>query len=486
MRAVSVLEVADPGVWREVEALLPGPLVALSGTRRIVEDVEATLIALQEAGLTPLLRAPRRDVEALAALRHDLDERVAALPDGARLVLLSAQRHALEGVVSAEHAWDPERDAASVTELHQAGLMAPFVDQGGAQPGRFQLHPDLSEPPPRTYDFAEAVMDETDDLPEAGPGVLRLLHDVSALAAALHRRPARRTHAGLVGKADARALGRLLADAELTASGELEAHPVWGRALAALEALGAASLDPVTREVFVDLGIERLLEGPAEEAVDRIVHRLVDRDLHAVLPALRAALRQAGAGAVDELLFRELLGAQDREVLFPPWWRDEGPVYPGPADQPGRPYDEAGWHRVEGRMIEVVLRRVARLGLIRRAPGVFAGTADGRRWAGVEAAAPPPIWVTSDLEVLVPPDALSPWEQFQLERLARCVSRDVADRYRLDRESLQGWLATHELDEAVTLLRERAAGLPPSALETLEQWAAAATRLVLWRGVLIA
>ncbi len=485
MRAVSVLEVSDPAIWTEIEAVIPAKLEVLDARRRVVVDEEALLAALQEAGLDPLIRYAHRGAAEIEAARHDLEERVAALPTEARRVLLSAQRHALEGTVSADHAWDPRDDAPWITELHQAGLLAPLVEDGSIQIGRFRLHPDLRPLPPMAYDFDEAVMDETEDLPEDGPGVLALLHDVAALAAALHRRPARRTHAGLIGKADARALGRLLADAELIGSGELEAHPIWGRALAALEALGAVSLDPLSRELFVDLGIEELLEGSAEDAVDRIVHRLVDRDLQVVLPAVRASLKQAGPGAVDEVVFLELLAAQDREVLFPPWWREHGPVYPGPDELHQRPYDDAGWERVERRMIEVVLRRVERLGLIRRAPGVFAGTADGRRWAGVEAAEAPPIWVTSDLEVLVPPAALWPWEQFQLERLARCLSRDVADRYRLDRESLQGWLATHEFDEALALLRRRAAGLPPAVEETLRQWALAATRLVLTRGVVL-
>ena len=123
--------------------------------------------------------------------------------------------------------------------------------------------------------------------------------------------------------------------------------------------------------------------------------------------------------------------------------------------------------------------------LIRRAPGVFAGTPDGRRWAGLGATQPPPVWVTSDLELMVPPDAVTPWERFQLERLGVCLSRDVVDRYRLQRPALKRWLATHDIDEAIELLGRRAPGLPTGVVHTLESWARSETRICLVRGVLL-
>lgn len=489
MRVTSVLQVADPAAWDELAAVLDlDALLAPADPDRPLErearDDAATLAALQSAGLRPLVRYAHRGHAEEEAAQHALEERVAGFRGEVRRVLISAQRHALDGTVRADHAWDPVHDAESARILMGAGLLAPDVQDGTIVPGRFRLHPDLPPPPPVPYDFAEAIMDETDDLSEPAVPLVPLLSDLASVAAALQHRTVRRTHAGPVGKADARALGRQLADEALMESGDMEGHPRWGRALAALEALGAVSLDPITRELFVDLGLDDALAGAVEDAIDRFVHKVVDRDLHVVVPAVREALRQADHGAVDELVFLELLGAQHRDVLFPPWIRDGRPVYPNPDDGLPRPWDDDGWERVEHRMILLVLSRLERLGLLRRAPGIFAGTPDGRRWAGVESPPPPPLWVTSDLEVVVPPDALTPWERFQMERLGRCVGRDVVDRYRLDRAFLAHWLSTHELEQALDLLRRRAPGVPAGVVETLSEWARAATRIVLLRGVL--
>ena len=142
-----------------------------------------------------------------------------------------------------------------------------------------------------------------------------------------------------------------------------------------------------------------------------------------MLPAIREALRQAGDGAVDEVIFLDLLREQHREVLFPRWQRPQGAIYPTIGSAVMRAWDERGWDRVESRLIGATLERCARLGLIRRAPGVFAGTADGRLWAGASKRATPPLWVSSDLELVVPPEAVTPWERYQLERLGHCTRR---------------------------------------------------------------
>jgi len=487
MRVTSVLQVADAAMWKELAAVLDLDALlaaAVSPLEREASDDAAVLAALHGVGMKPLVRYAHRGSDEVVAAKQVLGQRIRGLRSEVRSVLVSAQRHARDGVARADHAWDPEVDGDAARILMGSGFLAPDVRDGAVVAGSFRLHPDLPPPPDVPYDFADAVMDETEDLPEPSVRLIPLLSDAASVAAALQHKPARRTHAGTVGKTDARALGRQLADEDLQTSGDLETHPRWGRALAALEALGAVSLDPITRELFVDLGLDDVLRGTAEDAVDRFVHKVVDHDLHVVVPAVRHALRQAGPGAVDELVFYELLGEQHRDVLFPPWWRDDHAIYPNPDGGQPRRYDQDGWERVERRMVKVVLKRLERLGLIRRAPGVFAGTPDGRRWAGVDRAPPPPLWVTSDLEVVVPPDALTPWERFQMERLGRCVSRDVVDRYRLDRTYLAHWLSTHELSEALDLLHRRAPGVPAGVVETLTEWARAVTRLVLVRGVL--
>ncbi|MEQ1507921.1 MAG: hypothetical protein ABMB14_37175, partial [Myxococcota bacterium] len=84
--------------------------------------------------------------------------------------------------------------------------------------------------------------------------------------------------------------------------------------------------------------------------------------------------------------------------------------------------------------------------------------------------------------VVVPPDGLTPWERFQLERLSRCVARDVVDRYRLVREGLESWLRFHGVDEAVALLGRRCPAVPRTAVDTLEAWARSASRVVVTRG----
>ena len=328
-------------------------------------------------------------------------------------------------------------------------------------------------------------MDETDDLSKVNASPLALLHDMAALAAALQRLTLKRTVAGGIPRADGKRLGSQLGDPGLARDGDLLQHERWARAMRALDALGAVATDPLTREIYLDLGLESAIAGSARDAMDRLVHRLVDRDLHGVVPAIRAALKAAGTGAVDEMIFLDLIREQHRDLLFPVWRRAEGPLYPSAAGEDARPYDEDGWERIEVPLIRSVLKRLEHLGAIRRAPGLFAATEDGRIWAGAIDPPPSPMWARSDLELMVPPDAVTPWERFQIERLGRCLARDVVNRYKLEREALARWLATHELDEALDLLRRRCPGVPPVVEETLRQWARSATRIVLTVGIVL-
>lgn len=488
VRAVSVLEVAAPSLWDELAAqvdLTPHLGEALSPTRRLVSDEPGLLSTLEDVGVAPLLRFARRTVAEIEAHRDALSHDIDALTHDVRKVLFDAQRHALDDVVLDLHAWDPHRDADAVTALHARGLLTRLPARAGVLGVQYRLDPDLPPPPPPAYNFAEAAMEETEDLPAPGPSITTLLHDVASLAAAILHVVPTLTVKSTVRKADARRLGVQLGEPELQASGDLEEHPRWGRALTALQALRAVSHDPIKRELFIDHGLEHSLEGTTEDATDRIVHRLMDKDLHVVLPAVRSALRAAGDGAVDEVVFLDLLREQHRDVLFPSWDSPQGPIYPVLPDERPRLFDDEAWERVEERTIQAALSRAEALGLIRRAPGVFAGTPDGRRWAGHHAVAAPPVWVTSDLELLVPPDSVTPWERFQLERLGVCLARDVVDRYRLQRAGLRGWLATHDLSEALELLGRRAPGLPAGVVDTLESWARSELRVSLVRGVLV-
>lgn len=488
MKAVSVLEVAHPSVWAEIAAAVAideHVEERLDDLRVVVRPsfLAAALPGLQEHGVDVLVRYARR--RGVAEDTASLQERVDGLRIEVRRILYSAQRHAHDRVVRGFHAWDPVADAASVGTLHAAGLIS--RDPEDPTPGwvaRFRLHDDLPPAPPLPLDFAEAVMEETDDLSEPLPGPAALLQDMAGLAAAITATTPKRTHAGSLARADARRLGRRLGVPILAEEGLFENHPRWSRALQGLEALGAVSADPIQRNLFLDLGAEDLLGGGTSAAVDRLIRRLIPWDLHPLLDGIREALRQAGDEALDEAIVLEVLHEQARELLFPAWNREGGPVYPHVDGERTRPYDDDGWDRVEARLIEKALKSLVRLGLVRRAPGIFAATNDGRAWADVlpEAAT---LWCGSDLELVVPPGGLTPWERFQLERLTTCLGRDVVDRHRLDRAALTAWLATHELDDALELLQRRCLAVPGAVVETLEQWAQSAQRVVLTRGVLL-
>jgi hypothetical protein len=489
MRVVSVLAVGDPSIWKEIEAAvdLDGHVVeVVDPTHRIVDGTFAdeAVPDLERHGIHVLVRYARRAHEDGAT--SPLAERVASLRAHPLRILHAAQRHAFDGRVRGLHAWDPEHDAEAVQTLHAAGLLRPDPeDPTPGRIGRFHLVPDLPAPPRRRFDFSEALMPETDDLPEPGPGPTALLQDMAGLAAALAGVQPKRTFAGTLARADARRLGRRLGVPELASDGLFETHSRWARALQGLEALGAVSMDPIQRELFLDLGVEDLLGGTTSQAEDRLIRRLVSWDLHPLLDAVRAALHQAGDEAVDEAIFFELLHDQARDLLFPGWEREGGPVYPHVESEAPRPYDDIGWESVEERLGHKALKALARLGLLRRAPGIFAATPDGRAWAATGSERKASLWAGSDLELVVPPGALTPWERFQIERLTRCLGRDVVDRHVLEQEALVRWLATHELDEALTLLRLRCLNVPTALVETLQEWARSASRVVLTRGVLL-
>jgi hypothetical protein len=472
-----VLEVADPALWAEIEAIAsPGWLDStIDPNRRIVTAQFERQVLPQLSGRV-LVRYARRDTP--PADLAQLQGTIAALDPQARRVLAAAQRHALDDELSGEQAWDPAADQPAVAALLHAGLLLMLPA------GRYRLHPDLPPPPAVDLDLADAVMART-ALPPATPGPVALLHDIAALAAAIAHHPPRLTHADTLGRTEARRIGRQLGDPDLAASGDVERDLRWGRALRALRALPAIAPDPLTRVLTLDPALEAVLAGTAEEACDRLIHRLVERDLHPVVPAVRAALRAAGPDAVDEVVFLELLRDRHREILIPRWHRDGVDIYPDHGAGAPRPYDDAGWEAVEARMIAAVLKRLTRIGVITREEGVFAGTADGRRWAGAETARPPPIWVSGDLEIVVPPDAVTPWERFQIERLSRCLQRDTVDRYRIERPLLATWMSTHDEEEMIALLTRRSPGLPAGVAATLRSWAASARRMVLTRGVLL-
>ena len=479
MRAVSVIEVAEPKVWAELEAAvtLDGHVGAeLGTTRRIALPSfhEVVVPKLTAAGIAVLVRDARNGVG--PAARRPLPAGVEHLSRQARAVLHRAQRHATEEIRVGPHSWDPETDAAALREL----LGADLLRRGSGEDG-WTLVRALPSPPDLELDVTDALMSPTDDLSPGSPGPIALLHDLASLAAAIDHTAPARTQAGTIARADVRRLAVRLASDTLRRGAGLEADGRWGRALRALEALGMVTMDPLERTLHVDLGLDDTLAGDTPEAIDRLLHRLADPDLRPGLPLVRSTLRAASAEAVDEIVWRELVREDHRDVLLVPRRRGGALVYPDDVT----PFDDAGWEQIEGRMWDRLMDLLERLGVVRRAPGVFAATDDGRRWAGVRFHPPPPVWVSSDLQVIVPPDGVTPWERFQLERLGRCLRRDVVDVYVLERAGLVAWLRWHELHEALALLAHRSPAVPSEVVEALSTWARQAMRVVLTRGVLV-
>lgn len=485
-RAISLVEVADPSVWSELRSL--GPLDDhlepgdVSPNRRIAKPSfqKEFLAVLHDRGLRVLVRRARRAPDIHAA--EPLAASTADLPDASRKLLYELQRHAVDGQVLLSHAAEPAVARDPLRALIGASLAEIATEaSASADNPTIRLHPDLPLPPAIAYDFTEAVMDAPDDLPPPRPGPLRLLHDLAALAAAIERERPQRTHAGTVAKADSRRLGALLGGFAET----LENDPRWGMAMRGLEALRGIHVDPIARDLSLDHGLDRTLSGTATESIHRLVEQLVEPDLRPGLPAVRAAVAAAGAAAIDEVVFNELVREQHRNLFFPPWGAGSNQTYPRLGGESARPWDDAHFDEIEGHMLGVLLGRLARIGVLRRTHGVFAATPDGLAWARAPQTEPPPIWVTSDLEIVVPPDAITPGERFQLERFARAVSRDVVDRYKLDRASLERWLSTHEIDEAIDFLRQRTRGVPAGVESALRTWAAAALRVTLTHGVIV-
>ena len=486
-RVANVLEVEREAMWDQLEAAAPVAehvTERLSPTRAVVRPgfLEAVGDALRRAGWPVLVRHGRRPAAEVAAVRSNLGARIDALAPDAQRRLFRAQRLALGDEVLGSRVFDPLFDLRHVQSLLGSGLMVALPSELEPPWGPYRLHPDLPPPPDMVYDFSEAAMGLTDDLSDPGLSLEQLLHDLASLTAALSRHPPRRTHQGTLDRATSRRIGRHLGDEGLALEGHFEAVDRWLRALRALELLGAVSMDPATRVLGLEPGMEDVLAGSTADAMDRLVHRLVDADLHAALPALRAALLQAGGGAVDELIFAEELCAQHRDVLHGPWHREGQEVYPGGESSLLVPFDDEGFERIEARQLHALLKVTERLGLVRRGEGVFAATPDGRHWARGQPAHRPPVWVSSDLGVTVPPGSITPWERYQLERLGRCTQRDVVDVYQLERAGLEAWLAHHDIDEALDLLGRRCPAVPSSVRQTLTDWARSAQRVTLTYG----
>jgi hypothetical protein len=397
------------------------------------------------------------------------------LPPKLRALLWRIQRRAVDDVFLGVRAWDPHAEAPAIEALEAAGLIAAAPGDSPPRMGLYRLAPDLPDPPPVSYDFEETLMPPEEDLEAPESSLSAAEGDLAALAAAYRLYPPRRTSKGTLDVATLKKVGRRLAEEGLAASGRLEdAAPRWRRAQSVLEILGLLEEEPVSRTLRVSPALQDLLDRPAHERFQSLAERVIDADLRPLLPPLRAALAQADDQAVDEVIFLDLLAEQHRDILYSPWGQVGVKAYPWlPGEQP-RPYDRDGFDAVEARAVEHVLKRLARLGLLRRAPGVFAATDEGRAWAGLAPRVPPPgIVVSPDLAVVVPPGALPPWERHLLERFAPAVRRDVVDQHRLDRRSFRA--ASAELGEGALLglLERRAAyGVPPTVRDTLRAWAA--------------
>lgn len=452
-----VLEVADPSVWAEIEAAVDLPPLVIGelgpcrrllrpGSERVVEP------ALRARGLPILRRRAGRAAPEPAPAPPTLG------PDAWRL-LHRCQRRAPRGVVFGARAWHPVRDRAALDELVRAGALEPLDPRAPSPLGAYRLRGDLPPPPEPAWSLGEALFEPPDDLEPPPMRLGAALTDAAALAAALRHTAPRRTHQGHLDRASCRRLGRRLLDPAIARAGDLgSGDPRWRRALDLLEGLGLVAADPIQRTLTVDeAALGEALAGSPADVLDRTLRRLCPPELHPVLPPLRAALAQAGPAAVDDVLLVELLSEQQDGAWAP---------------------DAAAFVEEEGPLVDEALRLLHQLGLVLRGPGAFAGTEDGRRWAG-EPSPRPPVWAGSDLELVVPPGAADPLDRYALELLATPLARDVVDRLRLDRAGLALWLEAHDVDEALALLRRLTPAVPTAVEETVRAWADWITRIVL-------
>ncbi|MCK6525669.1 hypothetical protein L6R49_30055, partial [Myxococcota bacterium] len=276
-------------------------------------------------------------------------------------------------------------------------------------------------------------------------------------------------------------LGRRLADPGLSRAGRLaDASPRWQLAVRVAEALGLWEHDPFTRALLPAQRVERLLSQGPSARFDGLARRVVEQDARPLIPALRAALRAAGDQAIDEVVLRELLFEQHRDVLYAPWGQIGPRFYPCPPEATPTLYDDDGFEEIEGRLLTRAIDSLARLGLVLRAPGVLAATAEGRVWAGLDPSGPiPRLLLSADLELVVPPGALPPWERLLVELATSPVSRDVVDRLRLGRADLERCLGYVPVSTLLELLERRVGhALPPSVVEALTLWARPWERVV--------
>jgi len=453
-----------------------GPCLRRVGVR-LKGPLERALKARGEP-LSVRVLAPEEPTETEAApSRRALHD----LPPKLLTVLTRALRLAEEGVFLGTRAWDPHSEARAVDTLVSVGLITPLDDESLPRWGRYRLAPGLPEPEPVAYALQDAVMAPPEDLTRRGPSLLALEQDLAVFLAGVAAAGVRRTVDGHLDVAGARRLGRRLADPGLSRGGRLtNASPRWQMAARVVEALGLWECDPLSRALLPAQRVQRLLsQGPAAR-FDGLARRVVEQDARPLIPAVRAALRAAGEQAIDEVVLRALLTEQHRDVLFAPWGQVGARFYPCPPEATPTLYDEDGFDEVEGPLLSRAIDALARLGLVTRAPGVFAATAEGRVWAGLDPTGPTPrLLLSADLELVVPPGALPPWERLVVELATSPVSRDVVDRLRLGRVELERALGYVPLSTLLTVLESRVGhSLPPSVVEALQLWARPWERIV--------
>lgn len=479
------VRVADPSVWPSLEAIAPvrehtmaelDPCLRRVGVR-LKGPLERALKARGEALRVRALAPEEPTALEAAPARRAVDD----LPPKLLAVLTRALRLAEEGVFLGTRAWDPHSEARAVDALVGAGLITPLDEERLPRWGRYRLAPGLPEPAPVAYDFEEAVMPLTDDLTRRGPSLLALEEDLAVFLAALTAAGVRRTVEGHPDVAGARRMGRRLMDPGLSRGGRLaDASPRWQLAARVVEALGLWECDPLSRALLPAQRVEGLLRQGPSARFDGLARRVVEQDARPLIPALRAALRAAGDQAIDEVVLRALLAEQHRDVLYAPWGQVGDRFYPCPPEATPTIYDDEGFEEVEGPLLTRAIDALARLGLVLRAPGVLAATAEGRIWAGLDPSGPAPrLLLSADLELVVPPGALPPWERLLVELATSPVSRDVVDRLRLGRAELERALGVAPLTTLLGVLEARVGhGLPPSVVEALQLWARPWERIV--------